>query len=118
MMNPAINNVIWRMATGERSSTKDPKLKHLTELLDLQFKAFDPQTLLTVLQLKFPWFNNLCKFLNIKGSCAIPYEGIMEFVEDAIKDQTPGIRFYTMKTQGFVKAAFRQGGHLRGALLC
>lgn len=66
MFNPFINNIIWRMVTGDRSSTKDPKIIRFTQLLDRQFKNLEPYNVLSVLQLRFPSLVWLCDKLGLE----------------------------------------------------
>ena len=66
MFNPFINNIIWRMVTGDRSSTKDPKIIRFTQLLDKQFKNLEPYNIKNVLQLRYPSLARLCEALGLE----------------------------------------------------
>ena len=73
MFNPFINNIIWRMVTGDRSSTKDPKIIRFTQLLDEQFKNLEPGNVKTVLQLRYPSFAWLYEALGLEVSGDISF---------------------------------------------
>ena len=71
LFNPFINNIIWRMVTGDRSSTKDPKIIQFTQLLDKQFQNLQPNNIIKVLQLKYPPLVWLCDKLGLEVSAPL-----------------------------------------------
>ena len=46
----AINNVIWRLVTGRRTSQRDPQMTYLTKVINDMFDGFDPSNPLALLQ--------------------------------------------------------------------
>ena len=46
---PAVNNVIWRLVSGERAKQTDPDMVALTKKLKELLKVLDPSTLMSVL---------------------------------------------------------------------
>ena len=79
-----------RVIMACRTSTNNQKFRHLTELLRSQFRAFDPQSLFSVLQMKYPWFTVLCDRMDLERSCGKIYKEVMAFVEDSIEAQSSG----------------------------
>lgn len=49
----AINNVIWRLVTGNRSSQRDPEMTYLTQTINDMFDGFDPSNPLVLLQMNY-----------------------------------------------------------------
>ena len=61
-----IANIIRRMITGDRNSIRDPKLIRLTRELAKQHQQFQPDNILTLLQLRFPFFVRLFEKLGLE----------------------------------------------------
>ena len=58
---PAINNVIWRIATGKRTKQNDPELIQLTQCVSEMFDAAAPMgNVIGLLQLSSEKFLNFC----------------------------------------------------------
>ncbi len=49
----AINNVIWRLVTGRRTSQRDPTMNYLTQTINDMFDGFDPSKPLALLQMNY-----------------------------------------------------------------
>ena len=64
--NVFIANIIRRMITGERHSIRDPKLIHITRMLAKQHQQFQPDNIMTLLQLRFPFFVTLFEKLGLE----------------------------------------------------
>ena len=61
-----IANIIRRMITGDRHSIRDPKLIRITHMLAKQHQQFQPDNIMTLLQLRFPFFVRLFEKLGLE----------------------------------------------------
>ena len=75
----AINNVIWRLVTGRRTSQHDPEMNYLTQTINDMFDGFDPGHPLALLQMNNGFVYSAMKMLGIKTlpDYAIPMKNMV-----------------------------------------
>nr|AIL94140.1 cytochrome P450 CYP3028B1 [Tigriopus japonicus] len=101
----AINNIVWRMITGNTSSQDDPLMLYLTDRMNRHFESLSPSNITAILQQYFHRFTNILDKLNMP-TCFKDLYIIREFLDNEFKKIDPDPNgLYVAKFKAEIQAA-------------